>query len=125
MLNTNTNTYSNTYPNTWYKTKKKSLLVYVIIWIFSYTLNINKEKIANKIKINYILIKMSLTPKKKEYGSYIYKFFEEQDSLSKKYKCKSCENNIVGSVTNLRKHIKTNQWMNQKIQKKNYGIFFI
>jgi len=45
---------------------------------------------------------MSLTPKKKEYGSYIYKFFEEQDSLSKKYKCKSCENNIVGPVTNLR-----------------------
>ena len=50
---------------------------------------------------------MSLTPKKKEYGSYIYKFFEEQDSLSKKYKCKSCENNIVGPVTNLRKHINT------------------
>ena len=64
---------------------------------------------------------MSLTPKKKEYGSYIYKFFEEQDSLSKKYKCKSCENNIVGPVTNLRKHINTtneNPASNKKINRK-------
>jgi len=48
---------------------------------------------------------MSLTLKKKEYGSYIYKFFEEQDSFSKMYKCKSFR--PVGPATNLRKHINT------------------
>jgi len=77
------------------------------------------------VKWRLFLINMSLTPKKKEYGSYIYKFFEEQDSLSKKYKCKSCENNIVGPVTNLRKHINTNQWMDSKNSKKKIMVYFL
>ena len=58
---------------------------------------------------------MFTTPKKLDNSSAVYQFFEDQNLISKKYKCKSCELSIVGSATNLLKHINTTNEKNTKI----------